>query len=82
MNKTKVCSKCGVEKDINEFYKSKSNKDGYMGFCKECKNKYQKQYKEKIKNVIKNMTNNIEKNTKKKYQREKNNVIKKIKKKD
>lgn len=33
---TKLCSKCGVEKDVGEFYKSKVTKDGYMYHCKEC----------------------------------------------
>jgi len=52
---TKVCSKCGIEKSINEFYKYKKNKDGYRYICKECDKEYCKKYrnnsdnKEKIK---------------------------------
>ena len=33
---TKVCSKCGVEKELGLFSKQASNKDGYRGVCKEC----------------------------------------------
>lgn len=31
----KVCNKCGVSKDIDEFYR-KSNTEGYLGACKTC----------------------------------------------
>lgn len=33
--KTKKCSKCLIEQDINNFYKGKT-KDGYRPFCKSC----------------------------------------------
>lgn len=33
---TKVCSKCGIEKDISEFHKA--NGTGTRGDCKKCKN--------------------------------------------
>jgi len=39
------CSKCGEWKFYSEFYKSKINKSGYEGKCKECKKQYQKQYR-------------------------------------
>ena len=35
----KVCSKCGQEKPVTEFYKRKDSKDGYTGVCKFCKDK-------------------------------------------
>lgn len=35
---TKVCSKCGVEKDIEEFTPNKKNTDGRNGTCKKCVN--------------------------------------------
>lgn len=31
-----VCSKCGEEKTIDHFYKSKSNRSGFMSHCKKC----------------------------------------------
>jgi hypothetical protein len=34
----KICNKCNEEKELSEFNKDKSKKDGYMNFCKECRN--------------------------------------------
>jgi len=49
---TKICTKCGTEKEINQFNKGK-NKDGLRSWCKQCVNDYSKDYdkthKEKIK---------------------------------
>jgi 5-methylcytosine-specific restriction endonuclease McrA len=33
---TKICSKCGIEKELSEFYKKKSGKFGVEGRCKQC----------------------------------------------
>jgi hypothetical protein len=33
---TKVCSKCGEEKELSEFHKKSSSKDGFFSFCKRC----------------------------------------------
>lgn len=41
---TKVCSKCGRELPLNEFYKNKGMKDGHKNECKECFKQRQKQY--------------------------------------
>lgn len=35
----KKCKKCGLEKDISEFYKNPKSKDGYQEKCKECAKK-------------------------------------------
>lgn len=35
--KTKVCSHCGRELPITEFYTSKTCKDGHAGQCKKCR---------------------------------------------
>jgi len=35
-NTQKVCSKCKVEKPLEQFRKCKSNRDGFMNFCREC----------------------------------------------
>lgn len=36
----KKCSTCKIEKDITEYSKNKSNKDGYSYECKSCKKQY------------------------------------------
>lgn len=41
---TKICSKCGIEKEITEFIK-RPNSDKYYGTCKQCKNEYAKKYR-------------------------------------
>jgi hypothetical protein len=74
----KVCSKCGNEKPVEEFYKKKDSKDGYRNDCivcvKEQKKKYNGRYgdrKRKWYNENKELTiqrskewktNNIERN--------------------
>lgn len=35
---SKACTKCGVVKPLDDFYKSKKIKSGYVGMCKECDN--------------------------------------------
>jgi len=42
--KTKICSKCGIEKFLSEFHKDKQKKDGYRPDCKECNIKRTKLY--------------------------------------
>lgn len=34
--KTKICSKCKIEKPLSEFHKDKSRKDGHISICKMC----------------------------------------------
>jgi hypothetical protein len=41
----KVCSKCREEKDFYQFSKSKSFKDGYSIWCKNCSSTYHKSYR-------------------------------------
>lgn len=43
----KICTKCGLDKSEDEYYKNKSSKDGHMLACKECTNGYQKSEKGK-----------------------------------
>lgn len=40
----KNCTKCNNTKEINNFHKDKSKKDGYNHWCKECSNKKHKDY--------------------------------------
>lgn len=54
----KKCCKCKIEKEIFEFNKNKSRKDGFNSFCKSCahiqfKEYYHKNYDKQLKSVIK-----------------------------
>lgn len=40
----KQCSKCKKKKDLSEFYRDKTRKNGYHPVCKVCKNAYGKKY--------------------------------------
>ena len=52
-NQVKTCSKCGVEKSVDEFYGRKLSKDGLHPQCKECILEYHSiKRKEKPHNVI------------------------------
>lgn len=48
----KRCSKCGVEKDITDFYRSIAGKDGYQSRCKKCILEYNRAYKQTSKGKI------------------------------
>lgn len=37
MTQTKVCSKCGVEKEVGGFSPRKNAKDGFRWNCRECR---------------------------------------------
>lgn len=41
---SKLCKKCNIEKDIFNFNKDKSKKDGYRNSCKACQKKYLSEY--------------------------------------
>jgi len=41
----KICTKCNIEKDICEFRKDKTKKDGFYPSCKECKLLYRRKNK-------------------------------------
>ena len=45
--KTKVCSKCGRELPLSEFYKKLDSKDGLQSRCKECAIKSSSEYAKK-----------------------------------
>jgi len=47
--KTKICSHCKKELDINCFYKRRTSKDGLQNMCKECQKKEVKKISEKNK---------------------------------
>lgn len=43
---TKVCPKCGQEKELDEFGLNKTTKDGRQTYCKQCQLEYNKKYYE------------------------------------
>lgn len=45
----KVCTKCGIEKEITEFYKNNTCRFGVQSICKLCNKKYQIENKDAIK---------------------------------
>lgn len=49
----KICKKCHIEKNIDNFYKSKSTKDGFRGTCIDCHNLYYTDNRDKIINRVK-----------------------------
>ena len=73
MNKTKVCKKCGEEKDITLFCKSKKCKDGYTNRCKECKKKYDRQHRKENEEKIKEKKKQY-------YQENRDKILKRVKK--
>jgi hypothetical protein len=40
----KYCSRCKKKRDIKNFYKNKSTKDGLTHHCKDCQRVYSRQY--------------------------------------
>ena len=50
----KTCSKCKIEKELSDFYKKKSSKDGFRSECKSCTKKYDEENSERIKEYRKN----------------------------
>lgn len=52
ITQTKVCNTCNIEKDINDFYKNNTRKDGRMNKCKDCD--YYKDSTHPLRNIYKN----------------------------
>lgn len=77
----KICSKCNILKDLNEYYKAKTGKDGLRSDCKECYKQDHKTRREANPNYMKDYYKvNLEqiKKANKKYYLE-NKEIKKAK---
>ena len=64
----KKCTKCKLDKEITEFSKDKTRKDGLFSSCKECHKEYRKENKDKI--------NKYQKEYQKEYRKENKNKIK------
>jgi hypothetical protein len=69
---TKVCKKCGIEKDLNEFNKDKYSNDGLRYRCRICTGEdYRKFYYDNIENEIQRQVN-YQKNNKDKVKKRRN----------
>ena len=44
---SKICTKCGIDKPLNEYPKDKNKSDGYKNACNDCTNKHRKVYRDK-----------------------------------
>lgn len=78
---TKICKKCGVEKELNEFHKHKDGIKGVADTCKDCRKLYYLKNKDIINKKHRDYCNNNKEKLKthhKEY-REKNKDILKIK---
>lgn len=49
---TKFCSKCGEEKDLNEFNKCSRAKDGYEWNCRSCRSLQMQEYRNKNRDAL------------------------------
>ena len=78
----KKCSRCKVEKELTEFHKKKTTKDGLSNSCKSCVKEYSKKHyqankeyrKEQIKEYRKNNKENVKEYKKKHYQANKKKI--------
>ena len=69
---TKICKKCGIEKEIENFAKYKKyNKEYIRGICRKCTNEHIKEYRNSKKDVLKEK--------RKKYYKENPQIFKKYK---
>ena len=68
MGKTKICTKCGIEKELSEFYRRKKSIDGLCPYCKLCIKKERSIYHQKNKNKIKLKNKKYRENNKEKLE--------------
>ncbi len=70
----KKCTKCKVEKDIDEYHKLKSSKDGKHSWCKVCVSESKKKhYTDNIKDYKRRKHNSYSKHRDKRKQYAKEN---------
>jgi len=72
MKNTKICSKCNISKELDNFGISKQSKDGLNSICKECRNIDAKEYRNNNKLKIKQKR-------KDQYEKYKKDILKKMK---
>lgn len=44
---TKICSKCGKELPLSDFYKNKAQPDGHSNYCKTCQYEFLKKSRQR-----------------------------------
>lgn len=80
----KICSKCGIEKELEEFHKDKQKKDGLCSKCKNCtidrQKEYYKENKEQSKEYYQVNKEEIKQQKKEYYKKNIEEIIKQIKK--
>lgn len=74
MVKKKKCSKCGKIKELSEFNKNRTTKDGFSGVCKHCRKLYRLKNKDYIINYRKNNNIKHKKQYKDYYLKNKNKI--------
>ena len=52
---TKICTKCELEKDLKEFYKTSTTKDGYTYNCISCYQLYRESHREQSVSYMKKL---------------------------
>jgi hypothetical protein len=80
----KVCSKCGIEKEVSDFHKWKHGPDGYKRECKECRKLETKKYyikneqkiKKRVSDYRKSNPDKIKEIRQKIYERDKERILK------
>jgi len=73
----KICFKCDIEKELNNFYKKKTSNDGYNNICIECRKEYNKEKKEDTQTYYLENKKKFQKNSKKYYKNNKEKIIEK-----
>ena len=55
---SKICNRCGVEKDLDFYYKDSTKKDAHRNICKDCENINKKNYRNNNPELIKEQRKN------------------------
>ncbi len=63
---TKVCNKCNIKKEINQFYFRAKVKGNYSNSCKKCESEMNKKYREANKEAVNLVAKNWKENNKEK----------------
>jgi 5-methylcytosine-specific restriction endonuclease McrA len=71
--KEKRCSKCKETKPLSDFYKRAKDSEDYLGHCKVCVNKYNKEYFEEHREQAAKRLRNYRKNNHEKVKENDNN---------